>query len=259
MLFRSCIYDLIRKITLKIGGADFLSFSSNCLRMYDITQRKFEAIKNCCEIYENQIFYPIDLDDFFEIVNKSKNKGIQTGELFYHDIRLHIEFGEINDIIDVDTEITDEQKYTLSKLDVIEAKMYYRIVCEKSCVFFNEIVPQKISSWDFYSFKNFSDCSFKIAETLSDDVKTLISSTKGPLRLIIYSEKTINFIISVNGIPIDKIKITKYENIFELFSDIILSDKDIITLSTSDIDVEVRLMVNKYTFCLYGSGMVGIR
>lgn len=227
-----CIYDLIRQIDLDIGGSTILRFNSKELEMYDKTQRDFELLTNCCVTSDNQILYPIDLDNFFGSSLGKNNQGILLEKLYFHEVRMYIKLGDIKDIID------GEINNNLDLIDIITNCRY----CTKTLITNLDHIMQNMYLWDFYHFENFSKHTFKMV---------------GPLYFVIYAETIENLKLTVNYVLID-VKIIRHGNIFELSSDIIVSYANLIQLFTSEKGVNISVMINKEKAGIYHNGMFNL-
>ena len=134
-----CAYDLIKKITLRVGGNIFFKHNSKHLALLDAVERNFRDLHQIISVDDNQVLYPIDLSIYFGKCNtesKQLNDCIRLLDCKKCKIVFEIKIGSIVDIVqnnneylNYNDEITScENIYHLDEelrdLDILDAMAY---------------------------------------------------------------------------------------------------------------------------------------
>lgn len=125
-----CVYDLIKKITLRIGGKIFFKHNSKQLALLDSVERNSDQIRKLISIDNNQILYPIDLSNYFKKCrpDSSLDGCIRLSDCKNCKIIFEIKIGSILNLIqnvDGDLDYGNAILYDrLCNLNIIDAMAY---------------------------------------------------------------------------------------------------------------------------------------
>lgn len=180
------IYDLIKNITMWIGGTEFFNYTGEQLQIIDKIERSYYDILEFTTIKNNIIYYPLDLKLFFKkakFIEKSNNeilnikfKGFRLCNSDHMDMRFNCTVGSIFDIIEGNIQ---EQVDYLQKLELKDflCLCHYIIPDKKIIRPNNSKVIQKFIYWKGESFKNGSlivnHLKINIDNNIQDDSKIL--------------------------------------------------------------------------------------
>lgn len=168
-----CVYDLIKNISLEIGGCTIFKFDAKQLYMLDQVERNFNNIQKCSTMMNNTILYPIDLKYFFK-ESKSKDdkndnlmndlpldfKGIRLIDLDHHDVRFYVEITPIDNIINkAYFSGNDVQDYedVMKKLQLVDCLILTHYV---GIHYKNQITSKEIQPKDNNNIQNYSVSSW---------------------------------------------------------------------------------------------------
>lgn len=276
------VYDLIKLISIEIGGSQIIEMNSKQLNVFDQTERELQRIKGVSPIVDNKVIYPIDLNMFFGKTKCDEDvkhvldldfEGIRMTDLGYNIARFYVTLNNIDKII-VNYETLDLGCQTaLSKLELVDATIW------SNYVNFNPELPnkptikleQQITKWHHEN-----DLRKDGNETKTFKVK--LDQRQGTTTKIIIKSDIIDkmdkILLQLNGRDyMDRMDVKTYKRIYEynhkvtLPHDILIYDAIIppqtntmlcVWLTEPFEEFSIDFMTNEIVNGTYYNGMFGI-
>lgn len=238
-----CVYDLIRNISIRIGGYDILSVDSKDLEMFDRAEQNFEIIKDRSKLVGNKFVYLFDLGYFFKESMSDVDqilpldfKGIRLINLEDNHLKFHIQLHSICNIID---RISVKKKGILGnlKLDVM-AYCHYVGMYHKNYENVNKnSITQQIHTWCAGEYINYTYRSYHKFQMCGG---THVSK-------IIFYSKMLDQIKYIR-IQLDGFDYMEKINFKELHDNMIVIDVDKISSDVESVTCSIWLYTKLYEF-----------